>query len=94
MTVDTCRRLLGPAAHGVPDSQLEELLDGFTELAQFVVDTFVDGEPARTPGRGIAEDDVVQVQERAAILEFDAGLPREVATRKALAQFKKSRQAN
>ena len=86
--IDTCRRFLGPAAAGLTDAQLEELRDQLYDLAQVTVASYASG-PGVPPKRlapHFGEADYFDVEERAAIMEFDGRLSRDQAERLALRQ--------
>ncbi len=66
----------------------------FYSLASFVVNQFLEqkSDPTRSPLSGfrealrlVAEDESATIEERAAILEFDANLPRDKAERTSIA---------
>ena len=81
LTILDCRRLLGAYSHGLSDSQIEDIREGFMEIAHLAVHAF-------------KRDQQIEIEERAAVLEFDANLPREQAMRTARGQVRRHRQKN
>jgi hypothetical protein len=89
-----CRKILGDGCP-LSDLELEQLRDQLYELARSVVD--LSQMPLNEPDRLIAQlrDDVrPDVEERAAILEFDGGVTRRLAERRAFTASFRSRKAN
>ena len=88
LTVAQCRAVL-ESGHEISDADLERIRDELYILARASADAFL----AKTASssafeRGLellSESDREAAVERAAILEFDAGRPRDVAEREALA---------
>jgi hypothetical protein len=91
LTIAQCKAALGPD-HKLSDEDLQRLRDGLYALARIVTDAFP---LAGTISSGSCEFDQAMmlvseaerdaVAERAAIQEFDAGFPRGIAERQALA---------
>jgi hypothetical protein len=89
-----CRKILG---NGCPlsDLEVEQLRDQLYDLARCVVD--LSQMPLNDPERVIAQlpdDERADVEERAAILEFDGGIGRRRAERKAFTEAFRTRKAN
>jgi hypothetical protein len=85
-----CRKILGNRCP-LSDSEVEQLRDQLYQLACMVVD--LSQMPLNEPDRLIAQlpdDERADVEERAAILEFDGGLDRHQASRKALTRYLRS----
>lgn len=92
LSVDRCRTLLG--AHGyVPDSEISQILDLLYGLADVLLELTNDRDDSDGRTRLILDcldvDDRIDVEERAAILEYDGGLPRQTAEVIALEKFMK-----
>ena len=86
LTVEACRRLVGPSLRELSDADIRRLRDDLTDIARLAVTSFVGARrPAESAVLGLAEDDRIEVEERAAVLEFDANMSRDDATRRALA---------
>ena len=92
ITVSQCRRILGKK-YRCDDAGLEKILEEMYLLANTLLDVFLES-PGR-PGIGSFES-ILQMlpvsardafEERAAILEFDAGLSRHDAERSAIAAY-------
>lgn len=92
LPVETCRRLLGAPGRGLSDDQVRRRRDEMYDLARVVMAAF---EQERRIGlRGptveatalalVPADDREAIEERAAVLEFDANMSRDAATRTAL----------
>jgi hypothetical protein len=81
-----CRRLLGTAGARLSDNQVEQLRDQLMELAVAVVSLYRRDDLAleECALQMTLPPDREAIEERAAILEFDAGVPRDLATRTAL----------
>jgi len=93
LTLDRCRKILG---HDSPesDSDLEKLRDSLYDFARVVVEIL----PQRSQGSGfvesirfLPEDERYEVEERAAILEYDGELARNDAERAAFSENWRSR---
>jgi hypothetical protein len=88
LSVEDCRRLLGGAGQGFSDDQIARVRDEFYALANIAVAFY---EKDRAIGsedvslRCLPLEEQESIDERAAILEFDAGIPRSRATRLAAA---------
>ena len=87
-----CRRLLGSLANGFSDAEVERIRGQFYALAGFVVEAAGqnsdNGEASMLAL--VPEDDLYGVEERAAVLECDAKMTREFATRAALGAYMES----
>jgi len=89
LSIDRCRELLGEAARTLEDGELENLRGQLYGLAQEVVSAAKLGtapaDRARSEAWNLVPPDLLaEVHERAAIMEFDGGLSREHAERRAL----------
>lgn len=87
--LDECRRLLGEGCR-LSDEQLLKVRDQLYEVARVVAAAFVDdaaysGGAVRPPDAA----DLEEIDERAAIMEFDGKLPRQAAERLARLQSKR-----
>jgi hypothetical protein len=90
LSLASCRRILGSAGNHLSDEQLRGLRTGMYELAGCAVDAFAQCSAADPEGRVLGmvpEPDRDGVEERAAVLEFDANLTRGAATRAAVAAY-------
>jgi len=89
LSLPACRRLLGKAGEGVSDDDLARLRDQFYGIALCVVPAYEtsssDTGEATTALDCLPADAREDVEERAAIIQFDAKLPRGLATRAAVA---------
>ena len=88
LPLPACRRLLGPVGEGLSDAEVIRLRDQLHLLAQSAVAAFAQEaclEPEATVLGALPPDVREEVEERAAILQFDAHLPRGLATRAAVA---------
>ena len=92
LSVEDCRRLIGSSARDLSDAQVERLRNEMYDLASCVVGAC--NEDRAIGERGtldlIPEEDRDGVEERAAVLQFDANMPRSVATRTACASYLRS----
>jgi hypothetical protein len=96
ISLTMARQLLGSSCD-LSDVQIEQLRSGMYAIAESVVDAFARdyaGDRAQTALAKVPCSDRDSVEERAAILEFDAKLPRDTATRLALVTYIKSLDAN
>jgi hypothetical protein len=94
VSIAECRRVLGDG-RPLSDSEVEHLRDQLYELARTIVD--LSRVPLNEPERVIAQlpdDQRADVEERAAIVEFDGGLTRRLAERRAFTASFGSRKAN
>lgn len=82
LSLAQCRESLGPTATGLSDDELLRLRAAFYELAEAAVDAF---QTERAAFASIEPADRDEVEERAAILEFDAEATRARATATAVA---------
>jgi hypothetical protein len=87
LSLQKCRLLLGPNCE-LTDSQIDQIRQELYALAHIALDAFRDcNQPAqddKSPLPHVSVKDREESEERAAIFEFDAGLQRETAERKAL----------
>ena len=89
LSLPDCRRLLGAAGDHLSDDDLRSLRTGMYELARCVVDAFP-RHSNDTQTRALAivpENDREDLEERAAVLEFDANMTRDAATRAAVTAY-------
>ena len=91
LTIAQCKAALGPD-HKLSDEELQHLCEGFYALARIVTDAFPVAAAISTGSREfdqalmlVPEPERDAVVERAAIQEFDAGFPRGIAERQAIA---------
>jgi hypothetical protein len=90
LSLPACRRLLGKAGDGVPDDNLERLRDQLYGVARCAVQVFErsttdNGE--ETALNCLPADAREDVEERAAIIQFDAKVPRGLASRAAVSAY-------
>ena len=86
LPLEACRRLLGVAGADLADTELATLRDQLYDLAFCVVPTYRLQKPDQEALlQRMPEGDRYQIEERAAVLEFDANMSRSEATKKALA---------
>jgi hypothetical protein len=87
LSLHACRSLIGSAGSCVPDAELEPLRDHFYDLALCVVTAFEEDSDTRQSFEALsrlAGDERIEVEERAAIMQFDASMLPEAALRAAL----------
>jgi hypothetical protein len=87
LDVHECRRLLGPAADAMDEGALERVRDALYELAWTVCALYVADADRATEEAALAHfaaDDREALEERAAMLQFDAKMSRANATRSAI----------
>ena len=87
LTIEECRELLGTTARGWPDSKIAEFQRRADILTDVVIDMYLDGAAAGPldEARALVPDEVGdELTERAAVLEYDAGMPRGKAERTAV----------
>ncbi len=98
LSLDACRRALGNSSSNLSDAQLGKLRDQLYAFAEFGVDAYVRSSSLTPQEDGlvhIPDDDRYDVEERAAVLQFDAGMTRSAATRTAIASHRRAgKQAN
>jgi hypothetical protein len=92
LTLLRCRQLLGAAGDELTDAQVEKVCDEMYAVAQSVFSPAGARHCGNTAGPALAWRLVSggrreALEERAAILEFDAGLSRDMAERAAFAQL-------
>ena len=88
LTVEACRNLLGDQANGLSDAQLARTRDTLADLARCILDSFERHHGSHfknTALQRLPSEERVEVEERAAMLEFDGRMSRDEATRTALA---------
>jgi len=78
MDLAECRRLVGP---GPTDAELEALRDQLYCLVEAVCRAFPGRADRPHLGAELGPDELADAEERAAILEFEAGMPRVAAER-------------
>ncbi len=91
LSVQRCRDILGTAV-GESDLAIEQLRDQFYAIARSWIDGGV--KDFRSSSEGLAllsEEDRVEVEERAAVMELDGGLTRSEAEHAAVAAFIRQR---
>ena len=93
LSLDKCRRILGPDCD-LSDQDIERLRDQLCDLATVAIVVHEEQRQAgvvmegnETKLRMIPEDDRDEVEERAAILEFDGGISKQEAERLAVQQY-------
>ena len=84
LSLAKCREILGPAALRLSDDDVLRLRAGLYELAETAVAAF---RSEREVLANVEREDRYDVEERAAILEFDAGGTRNRATAAAVAAY-------
>jgi hypothetical protein len=95
LSLPACRRLLGPVGDSLSDAEVVQLRDQLYALAQSAVAAFAQdaGDEQEATVLGCLPPAVREaVEERAAILQFDAHLPRGLATRIAISACVPSKQ--
>ena len=87
LSLQKCRSLLGPNCE-LTDSQIDQLRQELYALAHIALDAHREtNRPANNEDNSLANlprENRDEAEERAAIFEFDAGLQREAAERKAI----------
>ena len=88
LSVQRCRELLGPSAPS-SDEEIEVLRNQLYAVATVWLER---GAPRLEPSAdsvlgALPEDERADVEERAALMEFDGGASRDVAERMALTEF-------
>jgi len=87
LSLQKCRSLLGPNCE-LTDSQIDQLRQELYALAHIALDAYRESNrPANNENNSLANlprEKRDEAEERAAIFEFDAGLQREAAERKAI----------
>ena len=84
LSLAKCRESLGPVASGLSDDEMLRLRAVFYALAESVVPAFQTEHAALAT---VEREDRYDVEERAAILQFDAGATRGRATTTAVAAY-------
>ncbi len=89
LSLTTCRRLLGASGTDLSDTELIRLVDQMSSYARVALTHYkTDGTQVESAAlRLLPTDDREAIEERAAVLEFDAGMTRGEATRTALASY-------
>lgn len=92
LSVERCRALLSDDAIE-SDLDIELLRDQLYEIAQVWIDGGMPGlgSPSTEPQESLSDDDQIEVEERAAVQEFDGGLSRLDAEQAALVAFRRNR---
>lgn len=92
LSLANCRHLLGDRGSNLSDSTVASLRDGFYDLAHLAVALRPRQSHADdTALRHLPSEDREAIEERAAVLEFDAGMPRRAATQAAIASHRSTR---
>ena len=87
VTLEQCRKAMGEHAKDWPDSKVEEIQRRADILTDIVIDMYLAGRAAGPLAEARAEvpDDIGdELEERSAIQEYDAHLPRGTAERMAV----------
>ena len=85
LSLAECRALLGADAEpSLTDEQLLRLRDRFYELAAIAIKSYQNELPSPMTLSGLPDFDRIDVEERAAIMQFEANLTREQSERLAL----------
>jgi hypothetical protein len=89
LSTSRVRELLGVASNALSEAELVELTTGLYALARHAVgryrtDRCVLGNSEASVLAAVPESDREVIEERAAVLEFDANMPRDTATRQAI----------
>lgn len=99
LTIQACRGLLGLIAAGMGDPEILAIRDSLMELGGVAMALYVSRVAGRRTGNGelkvdepagVSDDDRQDIAERAAMLEFDAKLPRNIADSAALNGHRKN----
>ena len=91
LSLAACRRLLGTAGADLSDADVIALRDQLRAIADCMIDRYkTDREIEAGALRGLCADARQVVEERAAVLEFDAHLPRRAALQRALASHSRT----
>ena len=89
LSLARCREHLG-ASTRLSDSELQQLRDHLYDLAQLIIGAYTSTKPSESLSL-IPEGDRLEVEERAAILEFEGGLARTLAERLAVNAYQASK---
>ena len=87
LTLEQCRTAMGEHAKDWPDSKVEEIKRRVDILTDIVIDMYLAGRAAGplAEARALVPDDIgEELEERSAIREYDAHLPRSTAERMAV----------
>jgi hypothetical protein len=86
ISILSCRRHLGPLANALSDAQVESLRNQYYDIARVALDLHPMDRPMPFASAlsSVPEEQRLEVEERAAILEFDGRLTRDQAERLAL----------
>ena len=87
LTLQRCRELLETDSPGLSDSELEALRKQLYAIAQVGIHARARERQFAQAIAALAEDERADVEERAAILEFDGKLSRDQAERLALSPY-------
>jgi hypothetical protein len=87
ISIARCRELLGPSAAKRSDFEVLEIRDRLYGLALSLVTVYRSASGTSVTFEQLTDDERVEVAERAAILESDAGLARDQAERLALSMY-------
>jgi hypothetical protein len=88
MDLAECRRLVGP---GLTDAELAALRDQMYGLARAICRVLPGANARPLSAAGLGLDELADAEERAAILEFEAGMPRAAAESVAVAARARNR---
>jgi hypothetical protein len=94
LSIARCRGLLGAVGTRLSDEEVVRLRDQIYDVAHSVVEAYerdVDDECDREALRQLSIDEPEEIEERAAMLQFDGNMTRREATRTALAAWKASK---
>ena len=91
ISLEACRRLLPSSARALSDAELESLRTGLYALGRFAVALVLDGSKGEPDLSSTSPDDRDAIEERAAVLQFDAKMLRSAATRAALLSHRATR---
>ena len=90
LSIEKCRAHLPRAGEGLTDMEVERIRDGFVAIAGVVLERLKQpGAVVHMSGEVfgmVASDLREEAEERAAIMEFEGGLPRDRAERAALTE--------
>jgi hypothetical protein len=84
LSVEACRRLLGTCGEGLSDSEIESTRHQLYGLASCVIAAYEFGPQTEVETNilaSVSDDDRAEIEERAAILQFDAKMSRPAADR-------------
>lgn len=95
VSIERCRQLLGASADAMQASEIEALRASLSDLAQAVYTLYGQKLSDTKVEKGLLDslprDERVEIEERAAVLEFDGNMNRDHATRLAVMRHVKYR---